>query len=362
MNRFPRLFLALLVLIGIGFPIQERELEPMDWGPIMPFPADDPPDRHDNPQARAQWEYQRLRNPETGLIPKGIFRREHEFARKLPQRPDGEKVAGWVNRGPYNVGGRTRALGIDVTDPTGQTLLAGGVTGGLWRTVDDGASWTMLVGSSHLHHINCIAQDIRPGQENVWYYGTGEGQKTNLDSGQRYHRGDGIFKSIDGGLTWDVLPATATYLPQEFDNPFNYVGRIVVDVSNTLEDEVYAATYGIIYRSIDGGESWTPVLGDEDQLGKYTEITIDDQGVLFASISSDGGTNGVFRSPDGVNWADLGAALLQSGIRPHCPGGLANLCGPGLCSGRQPNQFSHQRTLELFLLFRRRVGQWRGLD
>jgi len=298
------------------------------------MPVDDPPDPKENPHARSTWEYRRLANPRTGLIPAGIFQREQVFARTLPRRgPDNrmpglaDKMPGWVNRGPHNIGGRTRALAIDVTDPTYRTLLAGGVTGGLWRTTDDGATWTQIVGTNQLHNINCIVQDTRPGHEHVWYYGTGEGQKTILEFGGRAHRGDGIFKSVDGGLTWQVLPATATYLPQELDNPFNYVMEIVVDTSNLAEDEVYAATHGIIYRSVNGGDTWTAVLGDENQLSHYTELLIDGQGVLYASLSSDGGVHGVFRSEDGLAWTDLGVPFTDTsygrvglGASPANPG------------------------------------------
>lgn len=282
--------------------------------------VDDTPDPQENPHGRRHWEWLRLHDPATGRIPPDIHRREKAFADGLPRRGLGEsigglgsgsdKVAGWSFRGPWNVGGRTRALAIDVADPTYRTILAGGVSGGMWRSTDDGASWTLTTGSSQLHSVSCVVQDTRPGHENVWYYGTGEGRGSSIARGGDDYRGDGVFKSTDGGVTWSLLPSTSTNLPQEFDKPFDYVWRMVTDPTNLVEDEVYAATWGVIYRSVDGGTTWVPVLGDSNDLSRYSELTISSTGVLFATLSSEGGQGGIFRSPDGLAWTDISPALV----------------------------------------------------
>ena len=155
-----------------------------------------------------------------------------------------------------------------------------------------------------------MVQDTRPGHENVWYYGTGEARGSSAANGGDDYRGDGVFKSTDGGVTWSLLPSTSTNLPQEFDKPFDFVWRMVVDASNLVEDEVYAATWGIIYRSVDGGGTWTPVLGDPDNPSKYTDLVITTTGVLYATMSSEGGQPGIFRSPDGLAWTQVGPALM----------------------------------------------------
>ncbi|MCK9996843.1 MAG: flagellar basal body rod modification protein, partial [Candidatus Krumholzibacteria bacterium] len=78
------------------------------------------------------------------------------------------------------------------------------------------------------------------------------------------------------------------------------------------QDEVYAANYGQINRSIDGGASFTSVLGDANNLSRYTDVIVSSAGVVYASLSSDGGTSGIFRSTDGVNWTDITPAGLTS--------------------------------------------------
>ena len=86
-------------------------------------------------EGRAQWEWQRLHDPATGAVPANIRARELSFARKLPKR-SGAKSLTWTLRGPRDRGGRTRAFAVDLTN--GNTLLAGSVTGGIWRSADQG--------------------------------------------------------------------------------------------------------------------------------------------------------------------------------------------------------------------------------
>ncbi|MEN8008400.1 MAG: FlgD immunoglobulin-like domain containing protein [Candidatus Krumholzibacteriota bacterium] len=291
-----------------------------------PAPPDFDPSRKQEggPDQRRHWNEIRLADPATGRIPADIHRREQEFARKLPSRRGsalletyqtsqvnkGEKINGWGYRGPWNIGGRTRALALDISDPTYQTLLAGGISGGMWRTTNEGGAWTLTTGSSQLHSVSTVAQDTRAGSQNVWYYGTGEVRGNSAGTGGAPFRGDGMFKSTDGGLTWALLPATSGTPPSSFTNLWQYVWRVAIDPSNVAQDEVYAAIYGQIMRSTDGGNSFTDVLGDPGTLSRYTDVIVSSTGVVYASLSTDGGTKGIFRSPDGVTWTDITPAGL----------------------------------------------------
>ena len=71
----------------------------------------------------------------------------------------------------------------------------------MFRSIDAGASWTMNTQPSQEHRISCLTQDSRDGKENIWYFGTGENRGSYLSDVSIY--GNGIWKSIDGGLTWD---------------------------------------------------------------------------------------------------------------------------------------------------------------
>ena len=114
----------------------------------------------DNPAERIVWERMRLADPATGEVPKNIRQKEMIFAKTLPKSSVLSK-ANWKHRGLYNVGGRTRALAFDVLDEN--TILAGGATGGMFRSVDGGASWNMTTNLNQEHRISCLTQDKRLG-------------------------------------------------------------------------------------------------------------------------------------------------------------------------------------------------------
>ncbi len=271
----------------------------------------------DDPDAQAEMEFRMLRDPIANAIPRGIHRREITFARALPVRrarslrngPGPETATQtlvWTERGPNNVGGRTRAFAVDVSSPT--TLLAGSVAGGIWRSPDEGASWSQRLSPAQIHSTTCIAQDRRAGMTGTWYVGTGEirGSTTNATRWGSLYLGDGIFKSADGGLTWTLLPSTSSGTPQTA-NPFDYVIDVATNPANVSQDEVLAATFRGIYRSIDGGGSWSQVLPSDSA---FTEVAVTQTGVMYA-VTRVSGLVKVWRSVVGTAWN-----LIQPGTFP----------------------------------------------
>src|SRR5690606_22732052 len=138
-----------------------------------------------------------------------------------------------------NVGGRTRSLLIDPTDPS--TMWAGAVGGGIWVSHDRGGTWQPIDDRMSRLSIACLAMD--PNDPNLLYAGTGEGTY-NGDA----IPGDGIHRSTDRGRTWTLLPATAAF---EFTNG--------IAVSSMNPNLILAATRGGIRRTTDGGATWTVV-------------------------------------------------------------------------------------------------------
>ena len=208
----------------------------------------------------------------------------------------------WKERGPGNVAGRARGIIVDPRDTTGSTWFIASVGGGIWKTTDAGLTWRELTGDMPNLQISAIYQ--APSNLDVIYAGTGE-SFWNID----VMNGNGVIKSTDSGETWTQLPSTV-------DDPrWNNVSRIVVDPAD--EDIVLASvTTGrykaevndtsSIFRSTDGGSSWTEVYQETGATsfggGRILQLVMDpnDSDILYATVYG----NGILKSTDGgLNWA-----------------------------------------------------------
>ncbi len=159
-------------------------------------------------------------------------------AEKIAQRAPGDTANNtWSERGPDNVGGRTRALIFDPNDPTQETVYAGGVSGGLWKNTaisDSNSAWS-YVGISENLSVSSIAID--PNDANIWYVGTGESY-TGGDG-----VGNGLWKTTDGGITWDHVFGGSTgesYIDSSagtrltINSPSNIAGNYSMIVTNNF--------------------------------------------------------------------------------------------------------------------------------
>jgi hypothetical protein len=262
----------------------------------------------DSVQGRHEWMISRLADPLTGEIPLNMRARELKFAESLPKKEASARSSSYtyLHRGPYNVGGRTRAFACDYTQPN--VLLAGGISGGMWKSDDGGENWRQVGDPNDHPAVSCLIQDLRPGQSNHWYYGSGEivGNSASR-SFSAYFNGTGIYESFDNGETWTVLDSTASNTPEETDN-WDLVWNIALDNTVDTANHLYAALRGRIMRSDDGGENWTQVLGGgiTANASRYTDIHITKEGIKYASLSSGGSSTGLWRSEDGVTWNKIG--------------------------------------------------------
>ncbi len=253
----------------------------------------------DDEEGRAAWELRRLAAP-NGKIPDHIRARELAFASTLPgflvDESNRSPFTGWVNRGPWNVGGRTRAFGIDILNEN--NMLAGTVSGGVWRSSNGGSSWAMMTSPNSYHGVTCMAQDQRAGHESTWYAGSGEGDGASASGGGAYYLGNGILKSTDNGMTWTSLAATATGVASAFSTSFQIVWNIALDKHNKTQDVIYAALYAQIMKSVNGGTTWTYLKTGS---AYYTDVAVNDSGAVYITMdSTGGGSKGIWRSPDGV--------------------------------------------------------------
>ncbi len=206
----------------------------------------------------------------------------------------------WTPLGPGNIGGRTRVVRFHPTTPT--TLFAAGVSGGLWRSVDDGASWRPIGDGMTNLNVNSLAID--PQRPDVMYAGTGEGYFREEIRGTGLPlRGGGVFETSNGGLSWRRLEATAT-------PDFAWVNDLELGVSDSRR--IYAATRSGVWRSRDAGVTWTRLLSVNVRGGCLDLALRPDRAedVLFASCGSYEQAT-VYRFPRAADTADAEIVLQE---------------------------------------------------
>ena len=276
-------------------------------------------------EQRHQYDYDMQKNPITGVIPKEEKALEFEMAMTMKEKNNisGSRNSSstFVSRGPTNLGGRTRAFAIDLSDNTGNTMLAGGVSSGMFRSTNGGASWTKVSENDEIHNVTAIAQDPRPGFQNIWYYGTGELLGNSASLGSAFNFGQGIWQSTDNGLTWNQIPGTDSTF-ESFDTPFDIINSLAVSPTT---GELFVAAFGTIYRY--DGTNFNIELQDISGGSGATDVKVTSTGRIFASFAGNNANEGVYTSPNGngnytriaqngtpVDWSSVGRAVL--GIAP----------------------------------------------
>lgn len=126
-------------------------------------------------------------------------------------------------------------------------LWAGTTHGGLWHSSDGGISWSPS--SELMRGLTVSSVAVDPGNTDIMYAGTGDGRSSDVAQ-----RGNGMYRSDDGGKTWALLSLTR---PQTVGENWSHINSIAISKSGV----VLAATSdhrrnGFIYRSVDGGQTW----------------------------------------------------------------------------------------------------------
>jgi hypothetical protein len=217
----------------------------------------------------------------------------------------------WTERGPNNIGGRTRTLLFDLNDKANgyKKVYAGAVGGGLWYTNDITATditWNKVDDFMANLAISCITQD--PVNPLIIYVGTGEDWGTDDTGSSDGLKGLGLWKTSDGGKTWTQLSSTTT---------FSYVNNLLVDKN----ENVYIAGKGIgIQKSIDGGSTWLPVLSvsnkNANQSNDGSDLELAANGDIYAAFGNYETTGQVLLSDYSKNGINTGNAGTWVDITP----------------------------------------------
>lgn len=256
-------------------------------------------------RVRRKYEYDLIKDPGTGRLPVAILLKEREQAWSIPTRGGrtGSGAQGMEDQniyeaaGPDSIGGRTRALAIDkrYNNGSNKVILAGSVSGGIMRSADGGNNWIRVSPENDVHSLSSICQDPRAGNENTWYAGGGEPVGNSASEDGALYLGHGIWKSTDNGINWTKLPLTVTDLNgttvlgggslEGFDNPFDFVHRIVV---NPVNGHVYVAGHRRLVRSTDGGNTWRVVFSTIKALGSASgqlDVAITNAGKIYLAVN-----------------------------------------------------------------------------
>ncbi len=187
-------------------------------------------------------------------------------------------------------------------------------SGGVWKTINAGTTWTPIFDGQGSYSIGCVTLD--PNDPNVVWVGTGEN-----NSQRSVGYGDGVYKSVDGGKSWKNVGLEES----------EHIGKIVVDPRDS--DVVYVAAQGPLwraggdrglYKTADGGATWELVLEAEEQAEHtgVSDLVFDprDPDVLYAStyqrrrrvwtLINGGPGSAIYKSTDaGANWSKLSNGL-----------------------------------------------------
>ena len=208
--------------------------------------------------------------------------------------------------GPSSTSGRITSIAVHPNDE--RVIYVGTASGGVWKSENGGTTWNPLFDKQNTLNIGAIAID--PSNPKIIWAGTGEGNPRNSHSS-----GKGIYRSLNGGLSWQLMGLENT----------KTIHRVIVHPSNS--DIIWVASLGSVwgtnkergvFKSIDGGKSWTKSLYVGETVGA-ADLIIDEQhpNRLFASMweygrkawtfNSGGQGSGLYVSNDGGNkWTQLG--------------------------------------------------------
>ncbi len=267
---------------------------------------------------RWEWFWGNRVDPITGAFPRTSAAEVRQQMRKTSgiRNADGK----WMSLGPTTTSGGYAGIGrlncIAFIDGVADTYYVGSPSGGLWKTTDDGVTWTVLTDENDALGVSDILvyPSIVPGSETI-YIATGDRDGGSLHSlgGDQFHDNNtiGVLKSTDGGSTWSTTDLT--WIPSDKKT----VNRLLKHPGDS--DSIYATGTDGVFLTTDGGASWPKLAGTFEFIDM--EFKPMDPGILYGSTRA----GKVYKSGDkGVSWSlklDVaGAKRVELAVSEDEPG------------------------------------------
>ena len=269
---------------------------------------------------RDEYFFNTYRDPFINSIPSNIREMELSTVKNFQKaehvllKGSSVKAINWKEAGPFDVGGRTRAVVIDLDNSN--TIIAGAVSGGIWKTSDKGITWKMKSKTNQILSITLIAQDPRMGFRNNLFAVGGEyrGNSASVSGASFY--GAGLYKSTDKGESWNLISTNLTQpTGTSFNSELSYAAKIII--SPTTGYLYMCANASGILRSTDYGLTWGEtskkfLLGGLNN-HSYSDIAVNKNGLLVAAISQSNPSGatptnspGIYKSSDnGDTWTNI---------------------------------------------------------
>lgn len=310
--------------------------------------------REENPLAQASQGYKGALEYYS-ILREGATREKVERTRNAVENfhsPKSSLDLDWMQEGPTNIGGRTRT--IHIMKDNNSNMLVGGVSGGLWRSSDEGENWERVPSFDEEVVVSSI---VETGNGQI-YVGTGSTHESPNGIGGSGFNGRGLYMSSDKGQSFDLVPGTMPdtnvsngewtfvndmaadpnnddgiwiaknqgltyYDGNSFSSASGFLGNaMAVDVSSDGEYVIASSESGSVFLSTDGGDNFNNLSGPGGSLpsasgGGRVEVAIAPSDKDFMYVSMADGSFGSYGRLDGVHMTQNGGddwnAIAQNG-------------------------------------------------